>query len=128
MNLEQQALKMIGEVLQVMLKVLQMLADEGSAPSPSIAKVKAKPLAKAKGKVSTPKKARKSGTSTGTADALAERVLKTLGDFPNGLRSEELKTKLGVERGPLSKALELLAKQDQVRREGEKRATTYFAV
>jgi len=65
--------------------------------------------------------------STEELDALVTRIVSVLKTHKKGLRAEELREKLGVERKELPRPLAEALKKRVITKKGKKRATTYFA-
>ncbi len=60
-------------------------------------------------------------------DALGGRIVSLLGSHSTGLRAEQIRTELNVPRKELPRALAAIVDSGAARKEGQKRATTYFA-
>lgn len=60
--------------------------------------------------------------------AVTVAVINLLKKSPSGLRAEQIRTALGVESKELPKPLAAALESGQVKKKGNKRATTYFAV
>jgi hypothetical protein len=60
-------------------------------------------------------------------DALGGQILELLQANPDGLRAEQIRAELGVPRRELPRALAAIVENGSARKQGEKRATTYFA-
>jgi hypothetical protein len=63
----------------------------------------------------------------GDIDKTTEALVATLKEAKTGMRSEELRAKLGIARAVLQRATGKAIEAKRVRKTGEKRATTYFA-
>lgn len=60
-------------------------------------------------------------------DALGQQIVDLLRSKPEGMRAEDIREALGVERKELPRALRAIVAEGSARTEGQKRATTYFA-
>ncbi len=68
------------------------------------------------------------GAGSGTNDAVVAALLGVLAKEPNGVRSEELRAKLGVDRKAMTTAVAYTLSTQQVRKTGSRRSTTYHIV
>jgi CRP-like cAMP-binding protein len=59
--------------------------------------------------------------------ALGEQIASLLAGKPEGLRAEQIRSELGVARKELPRVITELLSSGAIRKEGQKRATTYFA-
>ena len=57
-----------------------------------------------------------------------DRVVAELARHPDGIRAENLRETMGLERGPMVRAVTQAIADKRVRKTGEKRSTTYFLV
>ena len=65
--------------------------------------------------------------SLGDIDVLAGRIQTLLGSNKNGLRAEEIRLKLGIDRREIPRALAEGTRKRLFSKKGQKRATTYFS-
>jgi hypothetical protein len=65
--------------------------------------------------------------SEGDLRAAADRILAALGKAPGGLRSEDLRSQVGMSRAAMGRPLKMLLASGRVRKTGEKRTTAYHA-
>jgi hypothetical protein len=66
--------------------------------------------------------------SLGDIDVLAQRIQTLLGSNKNGLRAEEIRLKLGIDRREIPRALAEGTRKGLFSKKGQKRATTYYRV
>lgn len=59
-------------------------------------------------------------------ESVLARVIEILKSRPSGLRSENLTKEVGLDKRVVLKAVYLGLESDQLKKTGEKRATTYF--
>ncbi|WP_394847454.1 hypothetical protein LZC95_08310 [Pendulispora brunnea] len=67
-----------------------------------------------------------SSNPTAGADALLDNLVETVKKFPAGLRSEELRSLLKMEKVPFRLVAREAVDANLIRRTGEKRSTTFF--
>ena len=58
--------------------------------------------------------------------AVVESIVECIGNHPEGIRAEELRAELGIEKKELPKPMASALESGLIRKEGEKRATCYF--
>jgi hypothetical protein len=59
--------------------------------------------------------------------AVVEKIVGLLGRHPKGLRAEEIRSQLGLRSKELPRPIAEALAAKRIRKQGEKRATTYFA-
>ncbi|WP_394824739.1 hypothetical protein [Pendulispora albinea] len=82
--------------------------------------------------VSTPAPARKRGgrlprRSEDEINEAVEKVVAVLKENKGGLRAEEIREQLGIDRKELPRPLAEALRKKRISKKGQKRATTYFA-
>jgi hypothetical protein len=85
-----------------------------------------RPAASASSPTTRPPARRKPGRASSVGDPLIAKIVATLKPAKGGLRSEELRARVGVDRKLLFPALTRALQAKQIRKTGAKRGTMYF--
>lgn len=106
---------------------LDELARLGSAGPARAPKVAATSRREPSGTAKRARTGRLARRSAGDIDKVVERIVALLADASTGLGAEALRAKLGVSSKELPRPLQQALESGRIRKEGERRATRYFA-